>query len=243
MDRHSMRNLFLIAYVVCLHLALVTVLVKSDFIQRVAVKLGRPRMTRAEHYERMLRFHRRIDAIVPDNAVLFIGDSFIQSLCVSAITDKAVNFGIGGDTTAGILRRLPLYACLRKARAIVLAVGGNDLREANDDQILQNYEEILSIIPNNVVVLCCSILPRDERDGSELFNRRIVSLNRSLERMCSSMGNRRFVDLTESVKDPQGNLVRNYYEADGVHLNGSGYRICVEVLSTWLTQVQGQKMG
>jgi len=97
------RALLLPIYLVWLHLALAVVLVKSDFVQRVAMKLGWSRSRPTGHYRQMLVFCRRVDTCAPDNAVLFVGDSFIQGMCVSAVADKAVNLGIGGDTIVGLL--------------------------------------------------------------------------------------------------------------------------------------------
>jgi lysophospholipase L1-like esterase len=173
--------------------------------------------------------------------VLFVGDSFIQGMCVSAIVDKAVNLGIGGDTTVGLLKRLPTYASIPSARAIVLAVGGNDLRERDNVQIVENYRQILSVIPENVAVLFCSVLLRDERCRPERFNSRIAELNRFAAEICSSMANCHFVDLAERLKDTDGNLSHNCHEGDGIHLNCHGYRICNEMLSTWIARVLGQE--
>lgn len=36
----------------------------------------------AEHYKRMPAFQYRIDASVPKNAVLFVGDSLVQGMCL-----------------------------------------------------------------------------------------------------------------------------------------------------------------
>jgi len=235
------KQTFLLAiYLVWLHLALAVVLVKSDFIQRVAMKLGWSESKwRVEHYKQMLSYHHLVDTCVPDDAVLFIGDSFIQGMYVSGIVDRAVNFGIGGDTTDGVLRRLPMYASFQRARAIVVAVGYNDLRERDNSQIVNNYREILSNVPENIAVLCCSILPTDERCRRQRYNGRIIELNRSVAEICSLTGNCHFIDLAEKLRDTEGNLSDNYHVGDGIHLNSRGYRICNEILQTRLARVRG----
>ena len=57
----------------------------------------------------MVKYHSRMDGSIPDNSILFIGDSITQSLCVSAVADNSVNLGIGGDTTLDVINRLPKY--------------------------------------------------------------------------------------------------------------------------------------
>ncbi|MEJ2703921.1 MAG: GDSL-type esterase/lipase family protein [Sedimentisphaerales bacterium] len=225
---------FLIGYCVFLHLVLAVFIVKFDALQRLSEKLGYAESRHAWHYRQMMALHRRIDACVPEGAVLFIGDSFIQGMCVAAITEKGVNFGIGGDTTTGVLRRLDEYTCLKKAKAVVLAVGYNDLRELDNDAIVANCREIFKLIPKNCPVLFCSMLPTDERYRHERYNDRIAKLNRSIANICSSIENTHFVDLTEKLMDTEGNLSLQYHEEDGVHLNGKGYSVYNETLRTSL---------
>ncbi len=231
------RTLLLACYLIPLHLVLAVIIMRFDVVRRLAEKLNCIESRHAWHYRQMIGFHRRIDSSVPEDAVLFIGDSLIQGICVSAIIDRAVNFGIGGDTTEGVLKRLSMYTSIKRARAVVLAVGFNDLRERNNSQIMKNYREILSNVPENVTVLFCSLLPIDERCRHERYNDRIIELNRSAAEICSSIENCQFVDLTEKLKDTQGNLSRQYHEGDGIHLNSRGYSIYNETLKASLMSV------
>ena len=228
----------LISYVVFLHVLLVVILISSDSVrQRLTKGLGWRNPSHVDHYRRMTTFHRRVDASVPEGAVLFIGDSFVQSMCVAAVTERGVNFGIGTDTTVGVVKRLPIYASIKRAKAIVLAVGYNDMRERKNCQIVRNYQEILSFIPKHVTVLFCSVLPIDERCRRERYNDRIVELNRYTAEICSSMENCHFVNLAGKLQDEEGNLSREYHEGDGIHLNSKGYDIYNEILRSWLSRV------
>lgn len=204
---------------------LVIVIIKFPSVVQSARRLGWLESSRTEHYKQMIAFHRRIDSIAPKGAVLFIGDSFIQSICVAAITEKAVNFGIGGDTTEGVLRRLPLYASIKKAKAIVLLVGYNDLRERDNNAIIANYREIFKRIPENCTILFCSVLPTDERCRPERFNDRITALNHLAAEMCSLRKGCYFLDMADGLTDSDGNLSRNFHEGDGIHLNSIGYKM------------------
>ncbi len=59
----------------------------------------------------------------PDKSVVFVGDSLTQSLYVDAVARPSVNYGIGGDTTVGVLGRLPEYRSILCASAVVMAIG------------------------------------------------------------------------------------------------------------------------
>lgn len=69
-------------------------------------------------YRQMTSFQSRIDQNSPPRAIYFIGDSQIQGLAVSAVTPLAINYGIGNDTTAGVIKRIPLYNSLNTAKAV-----------------------------------------------------------------------------------------------------------------------------
>ena len=97
------RNLFRV-YLIGIHWLLARILWKSNFPQKLGYRFGV--ITPGEHSERMLSCHQWMDLIVPAGSVVFIGDSITQGLPVSAIVANGINYGIGGDTTVGVLRRL-----------------------------------------------------------------------------------------------------------------------------------------
>lgn len=184
----------------------------------------------SRHYETMVVFHRRMDGTVPPNSVLFIGDSFIQSLCVSAVTERGVNLGIGGDTTLGVLRRLPLYRCTASARVVVLNVGCNDLPLRSNQGILNAYKKIVSEIPSGPNVLICAVCPVDEGLRPERPNRRIRELNDHLRGICASTSRCAFLEVPDSLLDESGNLRRDCHEGVGIHLSSRGYAVWIEAL-------------
>ena len=51
------------------------------------------------------------------------------------------------------------------------------------------------------------------------------------------MENCQFIDLTEKLKDTEGNLSPQYHEGDGIHLNSKGYSIYNETLKASLMSV------
>jgi len=204
---------------------------KPAKIRQWSRRLGRPDYNQQWYYNQTVKFYKRIDACVPEGAVLFVGDSFIQGLSVTGVAKDGINFGIGGDTTEGVLARLPMYSSLAKARAVVFAVGDNDLRRGRTEaEVARNYEKIVAQVPKTVPIFFCSIVPCvDGLDYAEI-NRGIASLNRSLTELCASNSRCHLVDLGPNFNDERGALRCEYADDDGVHLNGSGYRLCIEKL-------------
>lgn len=222
-----MKKRIAIIYLICIHLLLAVVLLKSDFIDRVQTKLGIQQTELSaeitQHFHRMLRYHKRMDGNVPDGSVIFIGDSITQGLCVSAVACPSVNYGIGSDTTLGVLQRLPEYRSIDKASAVILAIGINDMKRRSNEEILKNYRSIVGHIPEKTPIVISAILPLDEGSRQEWQGRnqdRIKSLNLSLEDLADSRIF--FVDAGPLLVDASGNLADQYHDADGVHLNSKG---------------------
>ena len=100
-------------YVVLLHVSFLGVVWKPGILDRVRTVLSTtPRPELTEYYHRMVTSHLRMDPCVPEGSVVFIGDSLTQGLCTAAVVDRSVNFGIGSDTTQGVLERIPRYECI-----------------------------------------------------------------------------------------------------------------------------------
>ncbi len=188
-----------------------------------------------DHFRRMLRYHLRMDGNVPDGAVLFVGDSLFQGLCTDAVACPSVNYGIGQDTTVGVLARLPQYRSLLRASALVLEIGANDMNRRDNRQIIENYRRILDAVPRSVPVVCCAMLPVNEgllSPPEKSVNARIREFNASLKALCSGDPRCVFVDPTSRLVDAEGNLAAALQDGDGVHPNSDGNRIWIEELRT-----------
>ena len=222
-------NRTLTAYLVFIHVLLVVVIAKSDFIDRVATKFGFAPQELPSHYQAMAEFHDRVDQNVPAQSVLFIGDSHIQGLAVSAVTDHAVNFGIGGDTTVGVMKRLRRYQSLTSVKAVVLAIGFNDLRLRSNAEIIKRMGEILTYLDERASVVLCAVIPVGQKEH-EAFNQRIRNLNASLKEMVSRHNRVTYLDSFSGLLTPQGYLPSHYHVSDGVHLSEQGY-------AHWISQL------
>lgn len=236
-----MRRFIFIAYLVLLHGFIGLMLWDADFVSRVQRKLGvQPNPEITDHYKTMLRFHVRMDGNVPDRSVVFIGDSLTQGLCSDAIASPSVNYGIGTDTTLGVLTRMPNYRSLFRASAIVLAIGLNDLKFRDNQQIIQNYGRILEALPQDVPIFCSAVLPLNESVAvrSNVNNARICELNEELKMLCIFDKRCVFVDIGRRLVDASGNLSTNFHDGDGIHLNAEGNQIWIDELRKAISKVQ-----
>jgi len=139
-----------------------------------------------------------------------------------------VNFGIGKDTTVGVMYRLPKYHSIKSARAVVLAIGFNDLKRRDNDAIIQNISSTLAEIPAEIPVLLCGVMPVDEGPKNLVgFNLRIVALNEKLASMGPKRPNTVFLDPVPVLADESGVLPAVLHFGDGIHLSPKGYNLWI----------------
>jgi lysophospholipase L1-like esterase len=230
-----MKKRIIVAYVICMHLLLGFVLLECDFVQRVERKLGiaKSQTEITGYYRQRVRDHSRIDENVLNQSVIFIGDSILHRLPVSAVANPAVNYGIESDTTAGVILRMPTYNSIKNARAVVIAIGINDMKYRSNGSILDNFKEIARQIPSHVPVVFSAIFPvdlevRDEWKG--ISNDRIRELNLKLKDITETSDNLFFVNAGSQLIDRKGNLADEFHNGDGVHLNPQGNAIWISKL-------------
>ena len=233
MNNMSMRTKLFAAYFIILHILLAVFILKYDLISHTQsiprIKKNTPEST--PHFKRMLTYHKWMDGNVPYGAVIFIGDSITQGLAVSAVFPKSVNYGIGSDTTIGVLERLSSYKSLTRAKAIVIAIGVNDLNQHNNAEIIENFKKILNKLPINIPIIISAILPIDDKIEKRIGgNIRINNLNISITSLCNKYKNVHFLNTKTLLIDSDFNLSDTYHIGDGIHLNTSGYNIWINKL-------------
>jgi lysophospholipase L1-like esterase len=238
-----MKKYIIITYIVCVHAILGLVLLQDYAGKRTdkpAIAKQEIKSEITEHFHHMVRYHSRMDGNVPSGSVVFIGDSITQGLCVSAVVPTAVNYGIGYDTTVGVLQRLPVYNSIKRAGAVVVAIGINDFKLRTNEDILHNYSIIAERIPENVPVIFSAVLPLDEKCFFDCqgWNQHIRNLNADLKTFCDGSRNHFFADAGPLLLDAQGNLAAEFHDGDGIHLNSRGNAICVGELQKSLKNVQ-----
>jgi lysophospholipase L1-like esterase len=157
-------------------------------------------------------------------AIVFLGDSLTagcewRELFGHRLT--ILNRGIGGDTSAGVLKRVSGVAALRPV-AVFLMIGTNDgqLLGYSPADTLHNYRLIIQELRQSspgTRIYAESILP----SRVPKFNKWSEEVNRGLRQLADG-ASVTFVDLRPVFLDSDGAL-NERYTFDGIHLNGEGY--------------------
>ncbi len=174
---------------------------------------------------------------LPAGAIVFLGDSQIQGLAVTAISPNSVNFGIGHQQLQHLVKRISYYTDLEHADHIVIGIGINDLLHKADfepETAIAQLINALRCCRNKVILL--SVLPVDElklhRPG---LNQRIIEFNQRLQRAAQA-ADINFLNLYPSFAAKHGGMLPKYDLGDGLHLNPAGYLMMIRLIKTTLQQ-------
>lgn len=218
-------------YLVLLHVALGALIWRPEVAEALHRRLAGPEDGRSRFVTAMRGHHRRLARNIEPGAVLFLGSSSIQGLDAGAVVDRAVNLGIGSDTVVGLIERWPARA-VAEARAVVLAIGFNDLSAQPVDTVLARFAELLARIPEATPVLVSGVQPIEmEAAPARLagIDVAIRDLNQGYRALCQARPACRYAD-TWAALAPARCPGRPVHEDDGIHLSAQGYACWKDML-------------
>lgn len=181
-----------------------------------------------EHLARRLP---EIDGLQPlKGGVLFIGDSITEGAPLNAMFPgvSLANYGIGWDTSDGVLLRLDQIRRNQADRAFIL-IGTNDVNYTqSSERIAKNIVSITAQLASDIPgteLYVISILPREAPNNAVLAAANVI-----LEQSAADAGYV-YLDLATPMLAADGTL-RADLTFDGLHLNVHGYSIWATALDS-----------
>jgi lysophospholipase L1-like esterase len=172
-------------------------------------------------------------------SVVFLGNSITEGGKWKELTGdrNAVNRGIGGDITFGVLNRLTEIIDAAPTKLFLL-IGINDIgKDIPDAVIADNIRKIIERVRSgspSTKLYIHSILPVNPTINKfpQHYdkNQHVKNANSLIQRMVME-SNATFVDINKIFADEKG-LLRPEYTPDGLHLNAQGYTLWVEYLKS-----------
>lgn len=148
---------------------------------------------------------------------------------------EAVNLGVGGDTTEGLIERLDEVAAA-EPDTVVLLIGTNDVANRRAvEHVVRNIETILVTLRSELPdarILLQSVLPRG-REYAEF----VKEINRHVWQFAATV-RAHYLDLWPVMAEADGELNPAYTE-DRLHLNDAGYEAWLSELRPAIERVQG----
>lgn len=233
-----MKNVTMGGYIILLHLTLAAAFYDPGLVNRIKANLGYMPEELSPFYYTNIALQQRIANNLSPDAIVFIGDSHVQGLAVSSVHKHSENFGIGNDTTYGVIQRLPKYQKLDEVKTVVLSIGFNDLRYRDNSDIVKNIVYILNHFSKDTKIVLNAISPVGAAKHA-LYNERILYLNAQYKLLSQSYQNVTYVNAFESHINIKGFLPQKYLLSDHIHLSEEGYKIWINVLSALLGAMEG----
>lgn len=199
-----------------------------------------------------LYYVSKVDAFRKENktakrgGVVFVGDSITDFCDLGRFYPglNAVNRGIAGDVTLGVLRRMEESVYALAPRLVVLLIGINDIARGHSiEKILNNIREIISDIRVNcpdTAIIVQSVYPVNPRWREHYAKRNtplVKELNAGIEEITAEFGCT-FANIYPYLVGDDGYLIDEYTK-DGLHPNDKGY----EVISSHLRPVIDEVLG
>jgi lysophospholipase L1-like esterase len=189
-----------------------------------------------EYYAKRMRLFKS-EPMVSDK-IIFLGNSITQfGDWKKLLKDStAINRGIAGDITFGVLQRLDEVIAHQPSK-LFIKIGINDIsKNIPDNVIVENIFTIVQKVKKgspSTRIFVHSILPtndsvKDEYPDAYNKNAHVINVNNQLARKAKIIGFT-FIDLCTQFQDKDGKLDARY-AVDGLHLNDLGYQLWVEIL-------------
>lgn len=196
----------------------------------------------ANKWDRMIFEFEQQDMVSPPpkEATLFIGSSSIRlwpSLNKDFSPLPIINRGFGGAQTADVLEYMDRIVLPYKPKNIVFYCGGNDVAKGKSPQVavtnLKTFiERVHKVLPETkIFVLSLKPTPKREEQWPKL-----QLANKARADYISKTKNVFYVDVAKSMFDIEGNLKKNIYVSDNLHMNKTGYYDWVKILKSRLKQ-------
>jgi len=188
-----------------------------------------------DHYKKRVALFEKEK--VKEGSDVFLGNSITEGGDWKKLMNDstAVNRGIGGDITFGLLQRLHQVVKIKPARLFLL-IGINDLSKGiPEDVVLENIFLLVMEIKKQspaTQIFVQSILPVNPsfKNFPKGYNLQeaVNTVNTQLSKIEARFGYT-YVDLYNQFTDANG-LLRSELSTDGLHLNAAGYAHWVRVL-------------
>jgi lysophospholipase L1-like esterase len=190
-----------------------------------------PPVPYADYYTDKVRFWQSRPRRSP---LVLLGDSHIEwGEWVELLgRSDVLNRGIRGDTTLGVLVRLPEIYASQPAIA-VLMVGTNDLDAGyTSEEVARTYQQIVEgLLQHGIRPVIHAVLFRNTPPSDVEVNAKTAALNAGLEHLCRERG-LPWLDLNHRLA-PDGRLDTRF-TWDGVHLTVDGYAVWAQELTRLL---------
>ncbi len=192
-------------------------------------------------YENEILKYEKNDSLkgIKKGEVLFVGSSSIRrwhSLEKDMMPIKAINRGFGGSTLPEAIYFFNRIVIPYEPAAIVLYEGDNDitapfLTAEVTLKMFKLFVRLTEMYLPNTKVFFLSIKPSPARVK---FMDKLLITNKLIEEECDNKDNFFYIDITENMYDENGEVRKDIFQKDKLHMNAKGYEIWTDIIKKFL---------
>jgi lysophospholipase L1-like esterase len=194
---------------------------REGVVRKMAAMMGEARVPALSPHQRS-RIETLRSLPVPDGAVVFLGDSLLDSQEWHEVfgNAKVLSRTVSGATS----RDLSGLADFSNAAAVFCLVGTNDAGyNVSTTEFTANYRKLLDEMPEEAKVFLISIPPIRMHGGHSVDVRTLTRLNDAIRQLADSKGFD-FLDLYAAFGGADG-----FFADDGLHLSPAGYECFLKI--------------
>ena len=171
-------------------------------------------------------------SIPPSNGIVFAGSSSFRmwnNINTTFPDYPIINRGFGGSSLPDVIYYAQETILKYKPKQIFIYCGENDIAgnsSVTADTVLQRFKKLFSIIRTKLTkkteVVYVSIKPSISRWHLE---KTFVETNELIKDFLSKEKNTQFLDVHASMLTSDGNVMKDIFIGDNLHMNSKGYKI------------------
>ena len=196
---------------------------------------------KADFYDDIQHF-KKLDAekTPPKDAILFLGSSSFTMWkdVADYFPDKTIiNRAFGGSRLLNLNYYAEDLLNPYQPKQVVIYCGENDIAHAEKPsanevfkRFKQFYKTVRAHYPNaNIAYVSIKYSPSREQ-----FWPTMKQVNEKIKNFMNAKKNAEFIDITESMNDENGNIRKDLYLEDMLHMKPEGYKIWTKVMYPYL---------
>jgi lysophospholipase L1-like esterase len=191
-------------------------------------------------WEETIRGFEKADRANPPapGAVLFTGSSSIamwKDLASYFPEHRVLNRGFGGSNFTDLLYYAERIIIPYKPSMIFVYEGDNDIAQGDTpEKILSNARKLRELIRSKLGSTPVVFISPKPSIARWKLKDTYESVNEALRKYAESEPDTEFADIWAPALDKEGNVQKDIFLDDNLHLNAKGYRIWQQVLSKYL---------
>ena len=150
-----------------------------------------------------------------------------------------INRGFGGAQLSHVNEYATRIVIRYRPRAVVLYAGENDMSwpwSKSSDTVVQDLQQFVNVIHAalpDAWIYYISLKPDPARWSNWSA---LDQANRKIESYCNTQDHVRFIDVSGAMLDERGNVRRELFRRDGLHMNAKGYALWTAIIKPILLE-------